>query len=260
MIGRVHDAIALSKNMLDLPRHPKYNLPDRHGSSSNLGRVRLVDTLVRIRAMERSGVALRRLICRRSNTPEDKIQRARLLGHANAELGHADEAGKQSGDAGNDARRRTGRAQQIGRRSGSQGPRGEEERRRNRPTLMADALKAHAPRIQSLERAISREVKGFQALVAGRSGRGQSRVRQTERHRRNSPRSLGANLLAARRKRRGREACPTGGDRRSRPGLSAGHARGRVWPPARSPRRKANSKNFARSPATPISISRFSSG
>ena len=39
MIGRVHDAIDLSKNMLDLPRHPKYNQPDRHGTSSDLGRV-----------------------------------------------------------------------------------------------------------------------------------------------------------------------------------------------------------------------------
>ncbi len=45
-IGRVHDAIELSKNMLDLPRHPKYNLPDHGGSSSHFGRIRLISTLV----------------------------------------------------------------------------------------------------------------------------------------------------------------------------------------------------------------------
>lgn len=43
-IGRPSDALALSKNMIELPRHPKYNSPSGNGSSS-LGRQRLLQTI-----------------------------------------------------------------------------------------------------------------------------------------------------------------------------------------------------------------------
>jgi peroxiredoxin len=43
--GRARDAIEMAKNMISLPRHPKYNSLDR--GSSSLGRQRLFDSLVR---------------------------------------------------------------------------------------------------------------------------------------------------------------------------------------------------------------------
>ena len=43
-IGRPSDALALSKNMIELPRHPKYNSPTGNGSSS-LGRQRILQTI-----------------------------------------------------------------------------------------------------------------------------------------------------------------------------------------------------------------------
>ncbi len=43
-IGRVHDAVALAKNMIELPRHPEYNHIDRSGSYK-YGRQRLIDVL-----------------------------------------------------------------------------------------------------------------------------------------------------------------------------------------------------------------------
>jgi peroxiredoxin len=43
-IGRVHDAIELSKNMMSLPRHPKYNHIGKSGSFK-YGRQRLLDVL-----------------------------------------------------------------------------------------------------------------------------------------------------------------------------------------------------------------------
>ena len=66
LIGRVHDAIDLSKNMLDLPRHPKYNLPNRHGSELAIWAAFGSS----IRSFNTSAGAiwsrcLRRLICRR---------------------------------------------------------------------------------------------------------------------------------------------------------------------------------------------------
>ncbi len=46
-IGRVHDAIALARNMCELPRHPAYNHLGKKGSSSSYGRNRLMEILVR---------------------------------------------------------------------------------------------------------------------------------------------------------------------------------------------------------------------
>ncbi|MCH2202232.1 MAG: peroxiredoxin family protein [Fuerstiella sp.] len=43
-IGRVHDAITLAKNMIELPRHPEYNQIDESGSYK-YGRERLLDVL-----------------------------------------------------------------------------------------------------------------------------------------------------------------------------------------------------------------------
>ena len=45
-LGRVHDAIDLAKNMIELPRHPKYNFYDKWGSVQ-YGRHRLVELLTR---------------------------------------------------------------------------------------------------------------------------------------------------------------------------------------------------------------------
>ncbi|AMV21407.1 peroxiredoxin family protein [Planctomyces sp. SH-PL14] len=43
--GDAHAAVALAKNMIDLPRHPKWNTIDDGGSSAFFGRVRLYDVL-----------------------------------------------------------------------------------------------------------------------------------------------------------------------------------------------------------------------
>lgn len=44
-IGRVRDAVRLARNMIEIPRHPKYNTVN--GGSASLGRLRLFDELVR---------------------------------------------------------------------------------------------------------------------------------------------------------------------------------------------------------------------
>ena len=48
--GRVRDAVALAKNMVELPRHPKYNTLKR--GSSNYGRQRLFTALSRYELWE----------------------------------------------------------------------------------------------------------------------------------------------------------------------------------------------------------------
>lgn len=44
-IGRVSDGVALAKNMLELPRHPKFNTLSKRGTSSAFGRTRLLEVL-----------------------------------------------------------------------------------------------------------------------------------------------------------------------------------------------------------------------
>jgi peroxiredoxin len=44
-VGRVRDAIDLAKNMIELPRHPKYNQATNRGSGAEHGRTRLIDVL-----------------------------------------------------------------------------------------------------------------------------------------------------------------------------------------------------------------------
>ena len=46
-VGRVGEALSLAKNMIELPRHPKYNTLRKGGSSTNYGRRRLFEVLSR---------------------------------------------------------------------------------------------------------------------------------------------------------------------------------------------------------------------
>ena len=45
-VGRVEDAIDLAKNMIELPRHPGWNMRDGKSNSASYGRDRLIDVLV----------------------------------------------------------------------------------------------------------------------------------------------------------------------------------------------------------------------
>ncbi len=43
--GRIRESVALSRNMIELPRHPAYNMLDQRGCSASYGRQRLLETL-----------------------------------------------------------------------------------------------------------------------------------------------------------------------------------------------------------------------
>ena len=45
-VGRFKDAVDLAKNMIELPRHPKYNVLSKRGCSADYGRRRLIQVLV----------------------------------------------------------------------------------------------------------------------------------------------------------------------------------------------------------------------
>ncbi|MCA8999994.1 MAG: redoxin domain-containing protein [Planctomycetaceae bacterium] len=85
-IGRAHDAVDLAKNMISLPRHPKYNTIEKRGST-NYGRMRLMDTLTTFEMWD----DLLKLAETPSLEPTDKddeqVKRLRAVGVAKFETG-----------------------------------------------------------------------------------------------------------------------------------------------------------------------------
>ncbi|HZU34498.1 MAG TPA: peroxiredoxin family protein, partial [Gemmataceae bacterium] len=89
-VGRAHDAVALAKNMIELPRHPRYNTlnvrPDGrpygvHGSSSQ-GRRRLIETLYRFEMWDEAIRLANTVYLEPTALIAEQVKRLRLLGVA----------------------------------------------------------------------------------------------------------------------------------------------------------------------------------
>jgi peroxiredoxin len=93
-IGRVREALDLAKNLIELPRHPKYNTLSTRGSAQ-YGRARLIDVLSQHEMWDEYLAACGSVYLNEDDNPEQKIRRLRYLGVAHAALGKADEAMKQ---------------------------------------------------------------------------------------------------------------------------------------------------------------------
>jgi peroxiredoxin/tetratricopeptide (TPR) repeat protein len=162
-VGRVHDAIDLAKNMIDLPRHPKYNTLD-HGSAA-LGSERLVSTLVEYERWDDLVSLAAGPYLPPIDKPDEKIIRARLLGRAHAELGHTTEVRAQLATLNQmltDERAARYKSADEAETKARADHRGEDDVARR----MADALKSHSGRIRALERGVA-EINGRLELAAG---------------------------------------------------------------------------------------------
>ncbi len=89
-IGRVKDAIDLAKNMLELPRHPRYNTLER--GSTKLGRERLLLVLNSYRLWPELIELGSTMYLEPTSQPELQIERLRVLAVAHAMLGQSDAA------------------------------------------------------------------------------------------------------------------------------------------------------------------------
>lgn len=98
-VGRVHDAIELAKNLVELPRHPKYNTFTRYSvdakkpdynardGSATYGRARLLDLLVRFELWDQLIELGGTMYLEPTDLPEAQARRARALGAAWFEKG-----------------------------------------------------------------------------------------------------------------------------------------------------------------------------
>jgi len=90
-LGAVSRAIELSKNMIELPRHPKYNAPDGNGSAS-LGRQRLLQSLRMYRRWDKMIDLVNSCYLNGAENTLEHEESLGLKGIALAELGKVDEA------------------------------------------------------------------------------------------------------------------------------------------------------------------------
>lgn len=85
-VGRVRDAVDLAKNMSELPRHPKYNTMQKHGSSY-YGRLRLFEELNRYELWDELAALCETSYLEPTEIPLEQYKRLRYLGVAKVRRG-----------------------------------------------------------------------------------------------------------------------------------------------------------------------------
>jgi peroxiredoxin/tetratricopeptide (TPR) repeat protein len=102
-VGRVHDAVALAKNLIELPRHPRYNTlnvkadgtPYNNRGSSPEGRRRLYETLTRYELWDELIALGDTMYLEPTDIFAEQVKRLRWLGVAHFEKGHAKQGNEQ---------------------------------------------------------------------------------------------------------------------------------------------------------------------
>ena len=97
-LGRANDAVALARNMIELPRHPKNNTlakpgkPSEYGKrgSARYGRMRLLETLLRYEMWEEIIRASQTVYLEPTTIPEEQAKRLAAVGTAHFALGQAE--------------------------------------------------------------------------------------------------------------------------------------------------------------------------
>ena len=94
-LGRANDAVALARNMIELPRHPKYNslakpdAPTEYGKrgSARYGRTRLLETLLRYEMWDEIISASQTVYLEKTTILEEQAKRLAAVGIARYALG-----------------------------------------------------------------------------------------------------------------------------------------------------------------------------
>lgn len=85
-VGRAHDAVALARNMIELPRHPRYNTLNGSGSAGE-GRRRLIETLYRFEMWDEAIGLGKTMYLEPTELRGEQVKRLRLLGVAHFSKG-----------------------------------------------------------------------------------------------------------------------------------------------------------------------------
>jgi peroxiredoxin len=154
-LGRVGPALDLAKNLVELPRHPKFNTPAKAGRSAAFGRTRLFQVLEQFERWDDVLALADTAYLEPTDLPAEQVKRLRLLGLAHAGKGDRDRLGGLIAEL----ERRLPGAKDADRKAKDKpddteykGDEKEEKPRRNVTQTAEDAL---------------RELRGYAALLAG---------------------------------------------------------------------------------------------
>jgi peroxiredoxin len=185
-LGRVRDAIDLAKNLVELPRHPKFNSlgrsqpsdsstnspsdyvipPNSRGQNSTIfGRRQLCDVMVRWELWDDLIRLGSTMYLERTDVPEEQARRAEALGVA-----HFSKGDRANGETQIAALESALKQQKESRREDMEAA--ETKARKDKKSdsdvtkAMTEAIEKHASKIKSMESSIA-ELKLYQLIAAG---------------------------------------------------------------------------------------------
>ena len=163
-VGRVHDALDLAKNMIELPRHPRYNSVPGYGSSAE-GRRRLLEVLTRYELWDDLVALGRTMYLEPTDVPDEQIKRLRALGVAYFSKGDKDNGRQQI--AALEAMRRAVRAERQAAADRAEAAARQAKHPDDKVArAVADALLPFAGRLRPIDTALA-ELKAYALLGAG---------------------------------------------------------------------------------------------
>ncbi|WP_339732331.1 redoxin domain-containing protein [uncultured Gimesia sp.] len=176
-IGRVHDAVALAKNMIELPQHPKYNTFKKRGSAK-YGRMRLLQVLRTYELWDELIALSQTPYLEPTDVEDEQVNRLRYLGLAYYAKGNTKDGDAQLAklqkrlDKLQAEKKQAEQAAALKLRESSpvvaQKPGASKTEKVTKGTQAAieKAGKSFAAKIKKLERPIN-ALKGHQAIAAG---------------------------------------------------------------------------------------------
>lgn len=165
-LGRMNDALDLAKNMIELPRHPKYNLPTRRGCSTYYGRMRLFQTLAGFELWDETIRLANTMYLEPTDSYDEQVKRLRYLGAAYFRLGNVEQGQKQLAEL---DKRLADETKKRDKAAEDAIAKAKKAKKNEKDTKKAgdDAKRPFASKISSLERAVN-EMKGYVAAKDGK--------------------------------------------------------------------------------------------
>ena len=166
-VGRMRDAIDLAKNMISLPRHPKYNSLSR--GSSSFGRMRLFEALSRFEAWDELITLAGTSYLEPTDNPDEQVKRLRALGEAFYRKGDAALGDLQLADLEQrlaDQKTQQDKAATDAETKTRTEKKDDKELEKLVEKAKTDAKKPFEQKVNSLQKAVE-ELQGHKAVLAG---------------------------------------------------------------------------------------------
>ncbi len=164
LVGRVHDAVDLARNMIELPRHPKFNTVDRPGSSAAFGHARLSDVLVQYECWKDIVTySTTQYLEPVGTNAGEQVKRSRMLGLAWFGMGNVEEGRKQIA-ALEEVLKEKRAARYTAADEAEAKARKEKKSESDIAKAVADALLSHGAVLQNIETTLA-ELRGHAALA-----------------------------------------------------------------------------------------------